>query len=183
MIKQAIYEFLTSDGTLTHATREAARQQVRRLLGTEIYDARRPAGTADLALTLTRGGGQVLTGLEAPVACAVPVIDFTLWSRDRAGHEGDAERAYVNLVILLNQYRGPLNADVTSQTFQLEAEAFERPIAPNDGTDRWRRRLSFSFLVPHNVVAAIAPVTVGGGSGEPPSGIGSWKIGSTFVVR
>lgn len=152
-IRAAIRDFLLSDVTLTDTGRNTAREMVRQIVGRRVFNSRRPKGAEGLAVTLSRGGGQVLSAIDSPLDCSIPEIDFTIWSRDVPGDEGKAERLYTAMVKLMNQYRGPLNDEVNVQTMQLEAEAFDQPVAPVDGTDQWRNRKSFSFMVAHDEIA------------------------------
>jgi len=153
MIKQALYDFLTDDSTLSDSVRNTARQNLRELIGTRIHNNRRPRGTDEMALTISKSSGFVLKGLSKPVNCAQPILDFTIWSIDKPYTEGNDEKAFDALKSLLHQYRGPLNDTVSVQVISLESEPFEQPVAPADLSDGWTHRQTCSFLIGYNTTA------------------------------
>ena len=157
-IKQALYDFLTSDDVTLSTLRDEARQRVRELVGAAIFNTRRPVGTPSVAITLARASGFVANGLLAPTGIEQPVIDFTVWSRSIPGAEQTADDLFTALKTLFNQYRGPLNDSITVQAIHLETEPFDRPIAPIDSSDGWRTQTTFSFQVGY---AVNAPAEVG----------------------
>lgn len=150
-IKQALYDFITDDNTLADPVRNNAREILRDYIGDNVFDARRPQNTANIALTLARGAGTVHNGLSKPLDCAQPTIDVTLWTKD--GVDGNSDEIFTALKQLLHQYVGPLNADFSSKSLLLTAEPFDRPVSPVDGTDGWKHRKTMSFSIAHNVTA------------------------------
>lgn len=151
-IKQALFEFLTDDASLSDAGRDAARDDIRNLLGSNIYfEDRRPHGAEPMSLTMSRIAGQRLTKVSGSANFAIPIISFSIWSSDATNTSGQPEKLYVAISKLLHGYRGALNDDVTAKAIHIEGEPFDRSYPPPDGTDNWLHQKTFSFSFGYEV--------------------------------
>lgn len=149
-IKQAIYDFLTTETTSGDTTRDQNRQDLRNIIGTRIYrHARRPQAVTKPSLTMDRIAGDVLSSVSKSPRCVVPILSFSIWTSDN-DEASIAERAYSLLRDIFHQYRGKLNDAITVKTTQIQSEPYERSYKPDDGSDIWLHETIFSVSFAYN---------------------------------
>lgn len=154
---QALVEFMTTDHVSLTATRQAAREELRRLVGDEIYHAREPRDEGPAAIVLSRSGGRYIDSTNGPAAAKEWTIDLDIWTqdvdKDVSGSEL-VESVYEALLDLLPQYRGLLDDSVYCQTITPQIEPIDVPVE-NAGVWRyhyfWPLMFGVSWTVPQGV--------------------------------
>lgn len=155
---KAYVEFLTTEHVPIRGTiRAAARQELRRLVGAEIYQAREPRDDASVAIVLSRSGGTYIDSTNGPAAAKEWSIDHDIWTQDIEGEAAASElieEVYQALINLLPQYRGMLDDEVYCQTITPDIEPIDVPVE-NAGNWRyhyfWPLTFGVSWTVPQGV--------------------------------
>lgn len=148
MILRAFYDFLTSKDALTDSVRQAARLEIRRLVGSEVYHGRRPRGAGPVCLMLDRAGGFVWAGISGPLGVEAPTIDIHIFAKDTDDKDGSEsiEDVYDALRDMLPGFQGTFG-DQTVQVISQESEPISQPIQPLDAQDNWTHHYIISYLI------------------------------------
>ena len=77
------------------------------------------------------------------------IVEINIWAKDtdeRSGAEA-AREAYAGLRVMLAQYAGPLNDEVSVQTIKLESGPHEQVRPAVDASGNWTYRYTSTYLM------------------------------------
>lgn len=141
----------TSSGSVTNnATRQAARETLRSLVGDNIFHGRVPAGTSGpYAMILKRISTRRFHDLPQEDTLAQAVVQITVIGNDSPAMVQEICERHLRLS--LNMYRGTLGlAPTTVQDITIERDGMPLPGAAYEGSDAWKFSYSMDFRISYN---------------------------------
>ena len=157
MIELAIKEFLAdpSSGDTSQADRQAARTELRGLVGLRMTLGRRPQGQTGPAMTIRRVSTiNRFNDLPGEDGMVTAVVDCNFWTKADSVPIGTIITMGEDLLRrAITQYRGAMG-DLYIHGCTIERDGMGLPTTPADGSDNW----SFVYSMGLSITYAQTPV-------------------------
>ena len=150
MIIKALRDFLLSTDPLADSVRDAGRVDFQNLVRWRVTDGRIPKSKGGNIAVTVRHVSEIQHGaVNGPVPLLSVIVEISIWAKDtdeRSGAEA-AREAYAGLRLMLAQYAGPLNDDISVQTIKHESGPHEQVRPAVDASGGWTYRYTSTYLM------------------------------------